>query len=341
MDRKNDHIELAKRSITSVNEIDLRFNYEPLLGKHPNMLLKKKIPFLGKELSSPVWISSITGGFAKGTKINKNLACAAKEFGLGMGLGSCRFLLDDNSYFESVNMRPIIGANLPFYVNLGIAQIDKLMRENQIEKVEKLVNDLHACGVIVHINPLQEWFQKEGDVIERPIIETLREYLSITKCKTIVKEVGQGFGPKSMEELIQLPIDAIEFGAFGGTNFSKLEWLRVNDRSDLPVTPMANVGHSCMEMVDNLILLVAKLKERVRCKNYIVSGGVKSFLDGFYYLKKLQNGICDENFSFIYGMASPLLDHATGSYELLKRYLQEEIRGLELAYQFLEVRGVE
>lgn len=116
--------------------------------------------------------------------------------------------------------RKIIGDELPFYANIGIAQLETLLKDNEAYKIDQLVDKLQADGIIIHVNPLQEWLQPEGDKITEAPIKTIQQFLEKTKQKVIVKEVGQGFGKESLRALVQLPIEAIEFAAHGGTNFS-------------------------------------------------------------------------------------------------------------------------
>ncbi|MCB0685325.1 MAG: isopentenyl-diphosphate delta-isomerase, partial [Saprospiraceae bacterium] len=90
--RKKDHINLAFDAKVGRDQVDDRFYYEPMLHAHPHEEILDK-SFLGKTLQTPIWISSMTGGTEKGQVINENLARACRDFGMGMGLGSCRSLL--------------------------------------------------------------------------------------------------------------------------------------------------------------------------------------------------------------------------------------------------------
>jgi len=221
-ERKSDHINLALQSQTLVNESDNRFYYEPMMSGFPVNKLEQ-FSFAGKKLNVPMWVSSMTGGHQLSGTINRNLAMACKEFGMGMGLGSCRMLLDENTYFNDFDVRGIIGDDFPLFANLGIAQVEEILEKNETDKIRRLIDRLRADGLIIHVNPLQEWVQPEGDTIQHAPVDTIERLLEKVDFQLIVKEVGQGFGPRSIRRLLQLPLTAIEFGAFGGTNFSKVE----------------------------------------------------------------------------------------------------------------------
>lgn len=331
-DRKRDHIELAFRSQVATGELDARFYYEPILSAHPQPHALKPVPFLGKELRSPIWVSSMTGGTELARRINHNLARVCRDFGMGMGLGSCRSLLYSDDRLEDFAIRPLMGNDLPFYANLGIAQLEKLIVANELYRVGDLIDKLQADGLIIHVNPLQEWLQPEGDHFLRSPLETIQTLLDhFPDMSLIVKEVGQGMGPESLRALLQLPLAAIDFAANGGTNFSKLELLRSQADKQLVYGPLANVGHSAAEMVDLVNELVAELGPRRYCKQIIVSGGVRNFLDGYYLLGKL-------NLPGVYGQASGFLRYAREDYDLLHTYAEAQVKGLELAHAYLRIR---
>ena len=141
-------------------------------------------------------------------------------------LGSCRPLLEDEALLPDFDLRPILGEGTPFYANLGTAQVEYLLERGEAHRITALVKRLRASGLIVHVNPLQEWVQPGGDRFHCPPIETIEKLLDETNLNIIVKEVGQGLGPKSLKALMALPLSAIDFGGLGGTNFSRVESLR-------------------------------------------------------------------------------------------------------------------
>jgi len=328
-DRKKDHIELAFHSQMKTALIDERFYYEPMLSSHPKED-DTTFTFLGKDLQTPIWVSSMTGGTELAGKINRNLARACAEFGMGMGLGSCRSLLESDENFSDFDVRSIIGDDLPLYANLGICQLEELIQSKKISKIIRLVGRLRADGLIIHVNPMQEWMQPEGDRIKQLPIKSLEFLLDEVDFPIIVKEVGQGMGPESIRALLHLPLQAIEFAAFGGTNFTKIELMRNPDSQTQLFEPLTQIGHSATQMIDWLNeILVAD--DQVKCKEIIISGGIENFLDGYYLMEK-------SNLPAIYGQASVLLKYAKESYEELRAYLESQRKGLQLAKSFLRIR---
>jgi len=326
-DRKLEHITLALDSQAKLTEQDQRFNYEPLLAAHPDNL-DLSVLFLEKTMRTPIWVSSMTGGTGVAQTINANIARACREFGMGMGLGSCRKILFDKSHWADFDFRDEVG-DQPFWANLGIAQVEELLLSENIQAVVDLVGELRADGLIVHVNPLQEWFQPEGSRIKQTPLQTIEQLLGQVKLKIIVKEVGQGFGPESLRQLLHLPLEAIEFGAYGGTNFSKLEMLR-GDRQKLEANlPFSLVGHSASQMVGS-VNQILKDYPSPACGQLIISGGIQNALDGYYLTSKSQ-------LPSVFGMASAVLKHASVSYESLATFLENQIQTLQLANAFLTI----
>ncbi|HAZ13314.1 MAG: hypothetical protein A2X86_15170 [Bdellovibrionales bacterium GWA2_49_15] len=317
---------------------ELAVDYEPLLAPHPDIEKEIAHPsqsfkFIGKSFHFPFWISSMTGGVGPARHINQNLARAAVEFGLGMGLGSCRPLLQDDQYFEDFNLRPILGDDRLFLANLGIAQVEQLLAAKEIERIHILVERLRADGLIIHVNPLQEFFQPEGDRFQRAPIHVLEEFLESAPYPVVVKEVGQGMGPRSLRALLKLPLAAIDFASFGGTNFTKLELNRGAHGPLSPYHDFAHVGHTAHEMVAMVKQIELEMGSPLGTeKQYIISGGIQSVLEGMPSLQALQG-------RSLLGMAQTFLHHAMGGYTELQNHVRSQVGAYLLARQYLHYSG--
>lgn len=329
-DRKREHIELATRSQMSAWSNDQRFYFEPLLSAH-TVNKDFSTDFLAKKMHFPLWVSSMTGGTEQARKINEHLAAACKEFGLGMGLGSCRILLEEpDQHLKDFALREISGPDAPFYANLGIAQLERIIERDEWDKITRMLNLLEADGLTIHVNPLQEWLQPEGDRFKASPLETIKKVIENINCPIIVKEVGQGMGPESLRALMDLPV-VIEFGAYGGTNFSKLEINRSEEEKEALHGDLSHVGHNAGEMVDYVNAILGEGKSSGKFKGFIISGGIKSYLDGYYLTHKV-------NAKAVYGQASALLKKAMVSEKELFHYIAQQIEGYELASNYLKIR---
>ncbi len=329
-DRKKDHIDLAFTSRIPAIDMDARFFYEPILSAHPSGGIPETL-FAGKKMRLPIWVSSMTGGTRLAGTINRNLAMACREFGMGMGLGSCRILLEDDTHLPDFDVRDLIGYDLPFYANLGINQLEILIEQDRIDLIRKLVDRLRADGIMIHVNPFQEWFQPEGDRLKHPPIDSVETLLNAVDFPVVVKEVGQGMGPESLRRLLALPLAAVEFAAFGGTNFAKLELLRSDPSEHDLFEPLSKIGHDAVQMLSMVNHQISSDPASVNCKSLIISGGIQTFLDGYYLIGKSM-------LPAVYGQASGFLKHAREDYETLRKYVAGQAKGLELAYAYLKIR---
>lgn len=330
-DRKRQHIELTDKSQTAMSTLlSVNLDYEPLLSAHPRFedypeQLGKT--FLGKKIKAPLWVSSMTGGTELSRTINERLARACARFGIGMGLGSCRSLLDKNTRKSDFDFRHVIGDELPFYANLGIAQLEHCVLKEDLGPIDSMLDSLAVDGLIIHINPLQEFSQDEGDCFSLAPLETLQRLYKLGfQYPVIVKEVGQGMGPRSLKALFELPIQAIEFGAYGGTNFSKLEQLRSHKHLQNTFEELSFIGHTACQMVNHTNRLMQDDKPKKEVE-FIISGGVRSFLQGYELMSSLKA-------SSVVGMGKPFLDAAMISQEELDRFLENYIKGLQMAQAF-------
>lgn len=331
-DRKKDHINLAFDSQINRHLLDDRFYYEPLFSAHPPNHPNFHLTLAGRALRSPFWVSSMTGGTEKAGAINRNLAEVCAKYGMGMGLGSCRILLEHPQHLPDFDLRPILGEDVAFFANIGIAQLEEALRNDQLGRWLDLIERLKADGLIVHINPWQEWMQPEGDRIKVPPLETLMQLLDQFSLPVIVKEVGQGMGKASLDALLRLPLAAIDFAANGGTNFTLVELLRSDQAKQEAYEGLTRVGHSAEEMVDLTNQLLLANHDIYPEKTLIISGGMKGFLDGYYLHEK-------SRFPALIGQASALLKRALISYEALDEYVNYLHRGWALCQNYLALKN--
>jgi isopentenyl-diphosphate Delta-isomerase len=174
--------------------------------------------FLGARLRAPVLIGAMTGGAELSGTINRNLAAAAQQLGLGMMLGSQRIMLDNGPTSASFSVRDV-APDVLLIGNIGLAQLN----EDMVPKLVKALDQVGANALAVHTNPLQEAMQHEGDTDFSGSISRLRDIAGSTGCPVMLKEVGHGIGAAAAAELVDCPIAAVDVAGAGGTSWARVE----------------------------------------------------------------------------------------------------------------------
>ena len=177
------------------------------------------VSFLGKHLSTPILISSMTGGHPDTLKVNKALASAVEELEIGMGVGSQRAALEDPAQEDSFRVVRDSAPNAFIYGNIGAVQLKK----NGVENVERIIEMIDADAVAIHLNFLQEAIQPEGEVDASGVLDSIEEVCSRVKIPVIVKETGAGICSSVAEKLVKAGVSAIDVGGAGGTSWAGVE----------------------------------------------------------------------------------------------------------------------
>ena len=82
------------------------------------------IDFIGKRISLPLLISPLTGGGQLSKRINRHLALAANQLGIGMAVGSQKPMLEGEAGVDSYLVRNH-APSVPLLSNLGLAHVKK------------------------------------------------------------------------------------------------------------------------------------------------------------------------------------------------------------------------
>jgi len=183
-----------------------------------------KTEFLGKRFLLPFFIEAMTGGTKTGKMINSNLAKAAQELGIGMGVGSQRAMLEDPSLAETFSVRDV-APDIFLLGNIGAVQ---LASYSHIE-IAGMVKDIRADGIAVHLNSAQELSQPEGDTDWTGVLEQIRKLCSKADFPVVIKETGCGIPGDAARMLEEAGAAALDVAGAGGTSFVKVEGHRGSD----------------------------------------------------------------------------------------------------------------
>jgi isopentenyl-diphosphate delta-isomerase len=174
--------------------------------------------FLGTRLRAPVLIGAMTGGAELSGTINRNLAAAAQQLGVGMMLGSQRIMLDNRSASASFRIRDI-APDVLLIGNIGLIQFTA----QAVPALVDALDQVDANALAVHTNPLQEAMQHKGDTDFSGSIARLRDIAGTIGYPVMLKEVGHGIGAAAAAELVDCPIAAVDVAGAGGTSWARVE----------------------------------------------------------------------------------------------------------------------
>ncbi len=223
--RKADHLRINLeedvRSALSTGFERYRFVHQAL----PEMDLAQvdtRVRIFGRELQAPVLISSMTGGTAEAAVINRRLAAAAQRVGVAMGVGSQRAALEHPQLAPTFQVREV-APDILLLANLGAVQLNYGYTADHCRRAVEMIE---ADALILHLNPLQEALQPEGDTNFAGLLRKIEAVCRALEVPVVVKEVGWGISARAARLLAEAGVAAIDVAGAGGTSWSQVEMHR-------------------------------------------------------------------------------------------------------------------
>jgi len=283
-----------------------------------------KTSFLGREVKYPFFISCITGGTVEGARINKNLALAASEKGIAMGVGSQRPAIEKPALKKLFNVRKY-APNIPVIANVGLVQLNYGYGQKELEQAIRMVD---ADVLALHINPIQEVIQPEGDRNFEALLPKLRKIADKLSVPVLIKEVGFGLSEDVIRRLYDVGVRIFDTAGWGGTNWAYVEGKRrgVSELGDL----FSDWGIPTADSIRS-----ADRVKREKKDNQMVilgSGGVRSGID-------IAKCICLG--SELAGIATPFAQAALESQSKVEQLIDKLSLELKLAMFAVGVRDID
>jgi isopentenyl-diphosphate Delta-isomerase len=269
------------------------------------------VEFLGGQLRAPILVGAMTGGAQLSGTINRNLAAAAQQLGIGMMLGSQRVMLDSalgERAAASFTVRDV-APDVLLFGNIGLAQFTK----DAIPDIVQALERVGANALAVHTNPLQEAIQHDGDTDFAGSLDRLHDLAGMLSYPVLLKEVGHGIGASAVTELLRLngesPVAAIDVAGAGGTSWSRVEQLV--RYGELRYPDLANWGIPTAQAILEVRTALPDIP-------LVASGGIRTGMDA---AKALALGA--DVVAIALPLLEPAIDSAAAATNWLRNFIDE------------------
>lgn len=314
--RKKEHIDICLNKQVETTSVTTLFEeyffVHQALPEIDFNEIDMSIALLGKKINFPLLISSMVGGTEMAYNINRNLAIVARDLGIAMAVGSQRCAIEKHEFKFTYDVREF-APDIPLYANLGAVQLNNSYGIYECQKAVEMIN---ADALILHLNPLQEAMQVNGDKNFKGLLNKIHLICNKIEVPVIVKEVGCGISKDVAKKLHEAGVSAIDVAGAGGTSWSEVEKFRcVNSLNYNTATAFSSWGIPTSQSI-------YMSKQGAPGLPLIASGGIRSGVDVAVAIALGAD---------LAGMALPFLKFATESAESLKKIIMEIIEGLKVA----------
>ncbi|HYA12813.1 MAG TPA: type 2 isopentenyl-diphosphate Delta-isomerase [Syntrophales bacterium] len=313
--RKREHLNIVLNEEVEFKKVSTGFeDYQFIHQALPEVDLDSvdlSTSLFGKKLKAPLIISGMVGGIEEARRINHNLAQAAQDLGMAMGVGSQRCAIDGESTALSYQVRSV-APDILLFANLGAIQLNN---GYGVDECRRSVDMIKADALVLHLNPLQEALQYGGNTNFAGLLNKIDRVCHELPVPVIVKEVGCGISDDVARKLASIGVAGIDVSGAGGTSWSEVERYRTNTQmSNNIAASFASWGIPTAESIQRMRLVATEL-------TLIASGGIRTGLD---VAKAIALG------ADAAGIAAPLLKAANESAESVIVALREIIEGLRI-----------
>jgi isopentenyl-diphosphate delta-isomerase len=291
--RKSDHIRINLQEDVNFKQVPTGFErYRLIHCALPDFNLEDvdtSTSLLSKPLAVPFIISSMTGGTPEARAINRRLAEAAQTAGIGMGVGSQRAAIEDPALADTYRVRDV-APDILLMANLGAIQLSYGYGPDECRRAVEMIE---ADALILHLNPLQEALQPEGETRFAGLLPKIEAVCQASEVPVIAKEVGAGFSEQVARRLANVGVAAIDVAGAGGSSWSQVEMHRATtERQRQVAAAFADWGIPTSES-----LLMAR--RGAPELPIIASGGIR---DGIQMAKAIALGaaVCGVAGAFLY-----------------------------------------
>ncbi len=274
--RKADHIKIslnqdvqARKATTGFEDVCLVHKTLPEINKQE---IDLSTTIFNHRFSAPLIVGAITGGTEEATKINAVIAEAVQELGLGMGVGSQRAAIEDKRLEQTFAIARKKAPTAFLIANIGGIQ---LVNGYGLKEVKKALKMIDADAIAIHLNPLQEGIQPEGQTNFKGILERIGEIAGELDKPVIAKEAGAGISAEEAKKLEVAGVRGIDVSGSGGTSWAAVEYYRANG---IRKSFQRSLGNAFWDWGIPTAVSIIEVSQTVKIP-VVASGGIRDGID--------------------------------------------------------------
>jgi len=281
--------------------------------------------FLGKKLAAPLVISAITGGTDEARDINAVLAEVAEDRQIGISVGSQRIAVAQP---ETIPTFSIVREKAPTTFIMANVGTPQLSLGWGVEEAQKCIDMIEADALALHMNPLQEAVQMDGDTDYRRVYAKIKELSGEISIPLIMKETGAGIAWEDAVKMQDAGASGLEISGVGGTSWSAVEY---HIAKEVGKKDMEYLGQALWNWGIPTAVSIVETSNRTNLV-IIASGGLRT---GVEVAKSIALG------ASLGGMAKPFLEKAVEGKKALAEHVDHIIREIKVVMFLVGAKNVE
>jgi isopentenyl-diphosphate delta-isomerase len=282
--RKADHIRISLNQNVQARKTTTGFEDIHFIHKALPEIDKQKIDLsttiFNHKFAAPLIVGAITGGTPEATKINATIAEAVEEIGLGMGVGSQRAAIEDKKLAKTFSIARKKAPTAFLIANIGGVQ---LVHGYGLKEAKKAIEMIEADAIAIHLNPLQEAVQLEGQTNFEGVLEKIGAIARELDVPVIAKETGAGIAAEEAKKLEATGVKGLDVSGAGGTSFAAVEYYRTKRKAN---SSQRRLGDVFWDWGIPTVVSIVEVSQTVKVP-IIASGGIR---DGVEMAKALALG---------------------------------------------------
>ena len=272
--RKDQHLDAAAKPQAQLGQTNgferIRLTHQAL----PELTLDDidtSAAMFGQHFDMPLMIGAMTGGSQRGDALNHALIEVAAAHNIPLALGSQRAALKADEGDNTAKQLRCIAPDCFVIGNLGGTQ---LARPDGRDMALRAIEVVNANALAIHLNPLQEAVQPNGDTDWRGVTDAIADLVKAAGLPVYVKEVGAGLSLETIKALYEVGVRHIEIAGAGGTNWARIEQSR-RDSTLSRYAPFLDWGIPTLDAMQK----TQACRDEMPGLELVASGGLRNGLD--------------------------------------------------------------